>query len=147
MSRSEEFKKSVLYHGTHQVFSVGDVVKPGNEVGVYNWQPNDTQAYATDDLGAAMYFANESANNASEKAQRRINGRVYHVSPINENDTSTKPMRDVKMYSASGETPNEISSPTGFKVTGEVPQEELPSLGNLMQQNIMRKLNKLQGNK
>lgn len=131
-----------FFHGTHAELKAGDIVQPAAKSGVHNWVKDDPKAYATDDVGAAVYFANEAANNASEREQRRINGRVYRVSPVNSEDTATRRMRDVKNYSMSGEAPTEISSPSGFRVTGEVPQHELPDLGDLMYNNVMRRVNR-----
>lgn len=127
----------VIYHGTSSVLSPGDVVVPGAKSGKTNWVKDDSVAYATNDLGAATYFANESANNESEALQKRVEPKIYRVSPVDASDTSSRTMRDMRSYAAGDETPVEVSSKSGFKVEEEVPTESHPDLTELMMKNML----------
>jgi hypothetical protein len=132
----------VLYHGTTAELSPGDVIKPAVEVGTHNWKKDDKVSYATNDLGAATFFANEAANNASEAAQKFIPKKIYKVSPVSDKDLATRPMRDMKAYAVGEDTPLELSSPKGFHVISEVPEEQHPDLTELQFKNIQRRFSR-----
>lgn len=92
MSRSEEFRKSALYHGTTHPFEIGDIVDKGVRGG----------AWATTYLGTASQYA------AKRSYDRGGEPKVYTVEPVNPED-----VEDMGM--------GQSRSAAGFRVTGTVP--------------------------
>ena len=88
MGRKEHFVSAALFHGTDAVFKPGDLVLPGAKTGRSNFKSGDPVAYASNDIGVAKFFGEESAFNASEAHGKSIPDRIYKVAPVNPSDVS-----------------------------------------------------------
>jgi hypothetical protein len=112
MSRSEEFRKSALYHGTTHPFEIGDIVEPRMS-GFKNFM-----AFAAEDPRAASVFA------AAKARKHDLPPRVFTVEPLEDDDSyATEEGLGGMIISRSKK---------GFRVTGKATPTEKDPLGNTL---------------
>lgn len=125
LSKGIFHEKGMLFHGTSVEFNPGDEILPAQKAGVTPvWQSQGVkgnEAFATPDPEAAAFFANDASrirHNSSGHA------RVYEVEPINHSDVTksnllmmvTRMSIQKGKETGSHEEPEELRSPTGFRV-------------------------------
>lgn len=125
MSASDHINK-VLFHGTRRLFNEGDIILPASKSGATeNWGglSQNKYAYATPNLDAARFFAEQAKGGDSEE---HTIPRVYRVEPVNPAATFKgtnyyDPFDSVDPYDEGANTPyNETVSEHGFRVLRQV---------------------------
>jgi hypothetical protein len=114
MSRSEEFRKSALYHGTTHPFEIGDIIEPRQRPGGFR----EPLAFAAEDPRAASVFA------AAKALKHDLPPRLFNVEPLEDDEThKTEEGLGGMMISR---------SKRGFRVTGKATPTEKDPLGNTL---------------